>query len=280
MARTPSALPTSSPHDAFPHTKKKHPLPLPTQTDLASARADLAARERALAAREAAVRRAEAEVRRVGGAAGAAARGPEKNWPRCCPVAHHDIDGEVPAGAQAAVRAGYRAFLGLVACLTYNLVGVAAMFFAHKMDVKKFPALLMAAIYFFAGIPGAWVLWYMRLYGAAIKDRALSYAAFFIFFAAHLVFCAWSAVGPPFASGDSHTGIIVGVSHLSSNVFSGVVYLIGGVLWGLESLWSLWAARAVYAAFRGQGADRRLKQELAAAGAAAGVRAAGAAARV
>jgi len=174
------------------------------------------------------------------------------------------------------VRAGYRAFLGLLVCLTYNLAGVAAMFFAHKMAVAKFPALLMAAIYFFAGIPGAWVLWYMRLYGAAIRDAALGYAAFFTFFLAHFVFCVWSCVGPPFASGWSHTGLIVGVSALSTNVFSGVVYIIGGVLWGVESLWSLWAARAVYAAFRGQGADRRLKQELAAAGAAAGVRVAAA----
>jgi hypothetical protein len=52
-----------------------------------------------------------------------------------------------------------------------------------------------------------------RLYNAAIKDRAFTYAWFFLMFAAHIIFCIWSAVSPPLPLGNawSHTGFILGV---------------------------------------------------------------------
>ena len=38
---------------------------------------------------------------------------------------------------------------------------------------------------------------YMRVYNAAIKDRAFTYAIFFMFFFIHIIFCVWSAISPP-----------------------------------------------------------------------------------
>lgn len=128
----------------------------PPQRNLASVRAALDARERSLAAREAALARAEADVRRSGGGANL---GPDKNWPRGCPVVHHDIQGEVPAGAQGCVRAAYGAYLGLCLCLLFNAVAVLVRLGAAKMDPTKLPSFLMAMIYLCAGVPGAWVLW-------------------------------------------------------------------------------------------------------------------------
>ena len=47
----------------------------------------------------------------------------------------------------------------------------------------------------------------MRLYTAAGKDRAMSYAGFFLFYMVHIAFCVWSAVAPPFW-GNSFAGLL------------------------------------------------------------------------
>ena len=111
---------------------------------------------------------------------------------------------------------------------------------SKKMDPTKLPAFLMSAIYLTAGVPGAWVLWYARLYHAAIKDRAITDLWFFLMFSAHLIFCVWSAIAPPIAGGAAHAGFVEGVTALSKSAFVGGVYLAGGCLWSLESLWSFW----------------------------------------
>ena len=45
------------------------------------------------------------------------------------------------------------------------------------------------------GVPGAYFLWYSRLYNSSIKDSAFGYSLFFAGYFAHLVFCIWSTVG-------------------------------------------------------------------------------------
>ena len=54
---------------------------------------------------------------------------------------------------------------------------------------------------------GTWGPRYMRLYTAAGKDRAMSYAGFFLFYMVHIGFCIWSAVAPPFF-GNSFAGLL------------------------------------------------------------------------
>ena len=125
--------------------EKKKPIKKKLQRALSSARAALDARERELASREAALARAEEEVRRqrasnaAGASSGAAVDGrPEKNWPPCCSVLHHDIQGEIPADAQAAVTSAYRAYLGLVFCLVYNCAATFARLAANKASLFPF----------------------------------------------------------------------------------------------------------------------------------------------
>lgn len=88
---------------------------------------------------------------------------------------------------------------------------------------------------------------YRRLYNAAIKDRALTYAWFFIFYLVHIAFCVWSAISPPLPSANdwSHTGFIACLKAFKANKFVGVLYVIGGALWTVESLWSLWVLKTV-----------------------------------
>lgn len=160
---------------------------LPAAQDTRKREADVARREAELTKREAEVRRMEMELANSPGAKN------NKNWPKFCPVAHHDIAGEVPAAKQGMVRSAYWAYLGMVWCMFFNFVAVTGALIVNSGD--NLSAWLWAVIYGLGGIPLGFTLWYMRVYNAAIKDRALSYGLFFIFFMAHLIFVGWSAVG-------------------------------------------------------------------------------------
>ena len=81
---------------------------------------------------------------------------------------------------------------GLVWCLFFNFIGGSALLIS---DGSQVAAWLWSAIWFVGGVPGAYILWYSRLYNAAIKDSAFGYAIFFAGFFANLVFSIWSAVG-------------------------------------------------------------------------------------
>ncbi|BDA41493.1 Putative secretory carrier-associated membrane protein 1 [Coccomyxa sp. Obi] len=216
-------------------------------------------KEKELRAKEAELRKMEEGLRATG------ALRPEKNWPKCCPFVHHDIPGEIPAAEQGMVRCCYFAFLGFIVTVFYNLFGSLVALCAMGQASGRLPAFFLAAVYVSAGIPGAWILWYMRVYHAAIKDRAFTYAIFFVFFCVHIIFCVWSAISPPlpFSNDWSHTGFICGIKAFGSNTFTGIVYVVGAALWTLETLWSIWCLKMVYSAFRGNGGDRRLKQEVA-----------------
>jgi len=88
---------------------------------------------------------------------------------------------------------------------------------------------------------------YMRVYNAAIKDRAFTYAVFFLFYFIHIIFCVWSAISPPlpFSNDWSHTGFMCAIKAFSSNTFTGVIFIIGACLWTVETLWSLWCLKMV-----------------------------------
>ena len=88
---------------------------------------------------------------------------------------------------------------------------------------------------------------YMRVYNAAIKDRAFTYAIFFLFFFIHIVFCVWSAISPPlpFSNDWSHTGFMCAIKAFGSNTFVGVIFILGACFWTLETLWSLWCLKMV-----------------------------------
>ena len=208
---------------------------------------DLDRREAELNRREAELRRLETELR-----SNPASGGRKKNWPMFCSCVHHDINAEVPDEMRSVVRGAYYAYLGLVLALFWNLMGTVV---ALVVKSDKLSAFLWGALYFVGGIPGAWFLWYGRIYRASIKDSAFGYGLFFLFFStAHLIFTGWSAIGPPILNDWSHTGFWVAVQNVRpENNGLAIVYYIGGALWSIEFLWSFWVLKRVYAAFRGKG---------------------------
>ena len=85
------------------------------------------------------------------------------------------------------------------------------------------------------------------MYNAAVKDRAFTYAWFFLFFLVHIAFCIWAAVSPPliYKKDWGHAGFITGISAFGDSVFVGVLYMVGGGVWALEALWSIWVLKTV-----------------------------------
>ncbi|KAK9866559.1 hypothetical protein WJX84_008606 [Apatococcus fuscideae] len=219
----------------------------------------LSKREAELNAKEEQLKKWEQELRSNGNLR------PKKNWPRCWPILHHDIAGDVPADNQYVVRYCYWAYLGLVWCLTFNWFGALIAMCAINPGSGRLFGFMLATVYWFAGVPGAWILWYQRIYNASRNDRALTYAWFFFMFTVHTAFCTWAAISPPLpiVNDWAHTGFITAVKAFDKNTFTGVVYIIGGVFWSVEALWDVWCLKSVYRIFRGGGVDKKMKRELA-----------------
>lgn len=206
---------------------------------------DLDKREAALNRKEAELKRLETELRNNPGAAR------RKNWPIWCSIVYHNIKEDIPENLQWTMRTAYFAYLGLLVCLVWNFIGCCGAWITDG----SIAAFLWGSLYVVGGVPGAWFLWYGRLYRAMMKDSAFGYGLFFLFFtSAHLIFTAWSAIAPPIINSWSHVGFWVGAQEVSQESSAlAVLYYIGGGLWSAEFLWSFWTLKKVYWAFRGAG---------------------------
>ncbi|MED6182414.1 Secretory carrier-associated membrane protein 2 [Stylosanthes scabra] len=229
-------------------------IPLDASTDLKK-------KEKELQAKEAELRRREQEVRRKEEAAARAGIVlEEKNWPPFFPIIHHDITNEIPIHLQRMQYIAFSSLLGLVACLTWNIIAVTAAWIKGE-GVKIW---FLALIYFIAGVPGAYVLWYRPLYRAFRKDSALNYGWFFMFYLLHIGFCILAAVAPPIVfKGKSLTGILAAIDVIGDHTLIGIFYFIGFGFFCLETLVSIWVIQQVYMYFRGSGQAAAMKREAA-----------------
>ena len=66
---------------------------------------------------------------------------------------------QVPADNQYVVRYCYWAYLGLVWCLTFNWFGALIAMCAINPGSGRLFGFMLATVYWFAGVPGAWILW-------------------------------------------------------------------------------------------------------------------------
>jgi len=180
------------------------------------------------------------------------ARGPEKNWPcKCFAIAHHDIDGDIPADLQRTVKVAYWALLGILVSLFWNFLSTCAA----MVEETKVTAWLLGSIYMFTGMPGAWFLWYRPLYNAARNDSGMRYATFFVVFVLHLIFCFFAALSPELFGNEpySMTGWLSSIEAFKKDTFMGVMYVLGATFFSVEAIFSLYVVRKVYVSFRGAG---------------------------
>ncbi|XP_027345000.1 secretory carrier-associated membrane protein-like isoform X6 [Abrus precatorius] len=237
-------------------------IPLDTSTVCIKLRllksSDLKKKEKELQSKEAELRRREQEVRRKEEAAARAGIVlEEKNWPPFFPIIHHDIANEIPIHLQKLQYVAFTTLLGLVLCLSWNVIAVTAAWIKGE-GVKIW---FLALIYFIAGVPGAYVLWYRPLYRAFRTESALKFGWFFLLYLFHIGFCILAAVAPPIVfKGKSLTGILSAIDVLGDHALIGIFYFIGFGLFCIETLISIWQ---VYMYFRGSGKAAEMKREAA-----------------
>ncbi|XP_004504993.1 secretory carrier-associated membrane protein-like isoform X2 [Cicer arietinum] len=229
-------------------------IPLDTSTDLKK-------KEKELQSKEADLRRREQEVRRKEEAAARAGIVlEEKNWPPFFPIIHHDIANEIPVHLQKLQYVAFTTLLGLVLCLLWNVIAVTAAWIKGE-GVKIW---FLAIIYFIAGVPGAYVLWYRPLYRTFRTESALKFGWFFLLYLIHIGFCILAAVAPPIVfKGKSLTGILSAIDVIDNHTLIGIFYFVGFGLFCLETLISIWVIQQVYMYFRGSGKAAEMKREVA-----------------
>ncbi|KAM3285176.1 hypothetical protein CQW23_04529 [Capsicum baccatum] len=222
---------------------------------------DLKKKEKELQAKENELRRREQDLKmREDAAARAGIVVEEKNWPPFFPIIHHDIGNEIPIHLQKLQYVAFTTFLGLFACLLWNIVACTTAWIKEG-DVKIW---FLSLIYFISGVPGAYFMWYRPLYRAFRTEGAMKFAWFFLFYLVHIGFCIFAAVAPPIVfRGKSLTGILPAIDLIGKNVLVGIFYFIGFGLFCLESLLSIWVIQQVYMYFRGSGKAAQMKQEAA-----------------
>ena len=180
-----------------------------------------------------------------------------KNWPPCCPILRHDIAKDIPPQMQNSVKLVYVSFVFGVLCFFWTFLCTTAALFGASEDAhddhKILQAWLLSAIYAVAGIPGAFVLWYMRLYVAAQKDRAMTYFMFFLFYFVHIMWCGWAFLAPPVGVQWSLPGLMTMAEAFNDKAVLGIFYLIGCILWAIEGLFCMYCLSNAYRVFRGRG---------------------------
>uniref|UniRef100_A0A9I9DJ59 Secretory carrier-associated membrane protein n=1 Tax=Cucumis melo TaxID=3656 RepID=A0A9I9DJ59_CUCME len=131
-------------------------IPLDNGKDLKAKEKELQAKEAELKKREQDLKRREDAISRAGIVI------EEKNWPPFFPLIHHDIANEIPIHLQNIQYVAFTTLLGLVVCLSWNIVAVTVAWIKGEGPTIWF----LAIIYFISGVPGAYVGWYRPLYRA------------------------------------------------------------------------------------------------------------------
>ncbi|GKU96536.1 hypothetical protein SLEP1_g9761 [Rubroshorea leprosula] len=258
---------TTNPGSVPPATSRLSPLPpepyeggATVDIPLDSAK-DLKSKEKELHAKEAELKKREQELkRREDAIARAGIVIEEKNWPPYFPIIHHDISNEIPIHLQKLQYVAFTTLLGLVLCLSWNIIAVTTAWIKGEGPTIWF----LAIIYFISGVPGGYVLWYRPLYRAMRTDSALKFGWFFLFYMLHIGFCIFAAVAPPIIfKGKSLAGILPAIDLLGQHALVGIFYFVGFGLFCVESLLSVWVIQQVYMYFRGSGKAEAIKREAA-----------------
>ena len=168
---------------------------------------------------------------------------------------HHDINEDIPIDSgRSVVRHSYRTFLALALCLVYQLACTSAnLYFARAAGVGQW---LLSVIYLLTGLPGAWFGWHIRLYKCCIDDSSSGFIKVLFFYLTHCAFCVVACVSPPVGSNDrSLSGFMPAYKLFVSGSSRplAIMYIVGGVLWGMESLYSLVVLKKMHSLWRGRG---------------------------
>lgn len=171
------------------------------------------------------------------------------NWPcRCWALAYHNIGEEIPDGHKLAMRVVYSVYILLCLALLGNMLVTCGRLFLQG----SIGAFFMAVIYFLLGVPGAYILWYKRIYNACKNDRAIGFLWFFLMFLAHMGFVVYASLAPN--AFKEQVGSLCGVLNLQSalrqNKVLGIFHAVVMSCFMFDALLSFLAVRLIYVSFR------------------------------
>ena len=117
----------------------------------------------------------------------------------------------------------------------------------QKGDLSSF---LMSFIYMVCGVPGAWMLWYRRVYNTFKADRAFGFLWFFLMFLVHIGFVSSSTPQPTagFFGGQQWAtcGLLNLTEALNSHKIIGIMHAIVMSMLMADAVLSVVCIRMVY----------------------------------
>lgn len=232
-------------------SKGSAPPPQSVAASLSQREKDLAAREAALREREATAAAAQADALKYGIK--------KKNWPRCCPILHHDIAGEIPENSRFNVRVAYILFFVTVVALWWNWFTILVLWVTKKpqtvTDFRSYSQFLWSLIVAFFGTFGAWYGWYRGLYFGLSRNASCRFLCFFVMFFAHTCFAICAAVGVP-----ATAGCIVLIDISANWTYPGESYgfqifltAVSFVLWTLIAIVSAFFLKRFHTQYKNKG---------------------------
>ena len=223
-----------------------------SQSSLAAQQRDLERREADVTRRERDLEVRERELRGAGGGSRVNSQGQVLNWPfKRYAILYHNIAEEVMPQHRTCVKMCYAVYCIFVFALIANFLVCTFRLFVEG----NFSAFLMSFIYLSCGIPGAWSLWYRRLYNACKSDRAFGFLWFFAMFMVHTGFVSFASLAPSWFGAErwSFCGVLNLKQALEKDKILGVMHAVVMSLFMLDALLSVVCMRWVYKSFRGGG---------------------------
>lgn len=189
---------------------------------------------------------------------GGSSKGRPPNWPRCRPLIHHDIAGDMPTPETVRlVKMAYGGWIASVCCLIWNSI---CMLAALIVDGGSTVGDYILSVIFIIILPIIWFLIYRLLYRAARKTRPSVYIVFWIFYFLELLSCGFFLAGAPSTGA---AGLIYMFDLFeASELAVGFMVLASSVLWGLDVVFCLWIYIASRLEYRKAGGFARAKQDL------------------
>jgi len=118
---------------------------------------------------------------------------------------------------------------------------------------------MVGFVYLIVGIPGAWVLWHIKLYKNVQRNSATGWIFAMLFMMVNIGWGIASAIAPQYNATEAQIYIASSgfwaASSISNKGYGKIaaVYLVGGILWSLETAVSMYALRAAYRRYKGRG---------------------------
>ena len=180
------------------------------------------------------------------------------NWP-CTyyPITFHSIQQEIPPHARSHMKRMYT--LVLLTFFTF-LCNTFAELVLYFVDVTSDKDILLAVLYLFCGICGAWRLWYRQIYYGIRDRKTLKWWCFFLFYAAHCGFCVVMAIGVEKWGG---AGMLIMINAFSAKKsFGGFVCLISVCFWSILCLGSMYYMKRSWILFKQRGGVEQSRGEI------------------